>query len=118
MAGSVFDPKRTMEEHSKAVTNLIDFLVRGGMADTRRMPSEVIDEGPKRTLHRYEPADGAEMSGPPVLLVPPLGSPATCMDLRRGCSLAEHFVTQGRPTYLIDYGTISTREDKKLGLEF
>ncbi|HVS28156.1 MAG TPA: alpha/beta hydrolase, partial [Solirubrobacteraceae bacterium] len=116
MAGSIFDPKRTLEERRQAAVNLFDFLVRGGMADTRRMPSEVIDDGPQCTLHRYEPANGGEPSGLPVLLVPPLGAPATCMDLRRGCSLAEHLITQGRPTYLVDYGAIGF-SDKRLGLE-
>jgi polyhydroxyalkanoate synthase len=112
---SVFDPSRSLEQRRQAVANLFDFLVRGGVADTRRTPSEVIDDGPKRTLHRYD-AVGPE-SGPPVLLVPPLGAQATCMDLRRGCSLAEHLVTQGRRTYLVDYGRMGYG-DRDLGIEF
>jgi polyhydroxyalkanoate synthase subunit PhaC len=54
--------------------------------------------------------------GDPVLLVPPLAAPALCFDLRRGCSLAEHFVSQGRATYLVDYGTVSF-SDRGLGIE-
>jgi polyhydroxyalkanoate synthase len=50
-------------------------------------------------------------------MVPPLGAQATCFDLRRGCSMAEHFVEAGRPTYLVDYGSIAFA-DKELGLEF
>jgi poly[(R)-3-hydroxyalkanoate] polymerase subunit PhaC len=116
MAGSFLDPRRPLDARKQAITNLFDFLVRGGVADTSRLPSEVIDEGHTRILHRYEPAEGVEQAGPPILLVPPLGAPATCMDLRRGCSVAEHFVEQGRPTYLVDYGPIS-RSHNKLGLE-
>ena len=81
--------------------------VRGGLADLRRDARGVIDEGPQRTVHRYLPLErrrGAR--APPVLLVPPLAAPAICFDLRRGCSLAEHLLRRGRPTYLVDYGEI------------
>lgn len=87
----------------------------GGLADMRRMPSTVVDEGPKRTVHRYTPT--VTPSGLPVLLVPPLGGAAASMDLRRGCSLAEHMVKSGRHTYLVDYGDIEF-SDRDLGLEF
>src|SRR5690242_8562730 len=113
---SIFDPRRTLEQRRQAVANLYDFLVKGGLADTTRMPSDVIDEGHKSTLHRYHPA-GTQTQGLPVLMVPPLGSQATCFDLRRGCSMTEHFVQAGRPTYLVDYGAMSYA-DKDLGLEF
>ena len=71
-----------------------------GLADLRRMPSTVIDEGPQRTLHRYHPAEAAprrRRRRAPVLLVPPLAAPAVCFDLRRGCSVAEHLVLGGPP---------------------
>jgi polyhydroxyalkanoate synthase len=123
---AIFDRKRTLDQRRQAVSNLFDFLVKGGVADTRRMPSEVIGTGRTRTLHRYTPA--TDISGKrndqgintahdaPVLLIPPLGSQAACFDLRRGCSLAEHLITAGRPTYLVDYGDIGL-SDKDLGLE-
>lgn len=107
---------RTPEQRRQAVSNLFDFLVRGGMADTTRMPSDVIDDRHKSTLHRYHPVDGP-LSGDPVLLVPPLGSQAACFDLRRGCSLAEHLLQQGHPTYLVDYGEMGL-SDRDLGVEF
>jgi len=123
---SIFDRDRTLEQRQQAVSNLFDFLVKGGIADTSRMPSEVIDTGRTRTLHRYTPATDISGTGSdqgintahdaPVLLVPPLGSQAACFDLRRGCSLAEHLVTTGRPTYLVDYGDIGL-SDRDLGLE-
>jgi len=112
---SIFDPRRTLEQRRQAVANMYDFLVKGGIADTSRMPSDIIDDGHKATLHRYHAT--TEQQGNPVLMVPPLGSQATCFDLRRGCSMTEHFVDAGRPTYLVDYGEMG-RDDKDLGLEF
>jgi polyhydroxyalkanoate synthase len=93
--------------------NLYDITLGEGLADTRRMPSTVIDDAPQRRVHRYHvrSADGL-----PVLLVPPLAAPATCFDLRRGCSLVEHLVARGHATYLVDYGTVRF-SDRSLGLE-
>jgi polyhydroxyalkanoate synthase len=112
---SIFDRNRTLEQRRQAVSNLFDFLGKGGIADTTRMPSDVIDSSYKATLHRYHPTNGTA-NGDPILFVPPLGSQAVCFDLRRGCSLAEHFLNDGRPTYLVDYGEI-TLKDKEVGIE-
>jgi polyhydroxyalkanoate synthase subunit PhaC len=98
-----------------AAGNLLGATVRGGLADLRRMPSTPIDRGPQRTVSRYE-AEGPRRGLAPVLLVPPLAAPATCFDLRRGCSLAEHLVQGGRRTYLLDYGPIEFA-DRGLGIE-
>jgi poly[(R)-3-hydroxyalkanoate] polymerase subunit PhaC len=97
-----------------AASNLYTTTVGGGLADLRRMPSTVIDSGPQRTLARY--VSSRRRRGAPVLLVPPLAAPAICFDLRRGCSLAEHLVTTGRRTYLLEYGNIEYG-DRDLGLE-
>jgi polyhydroxyalkanoate synthase subunit PhaC len=101
-----------------AAANLLDATVRGGIADTRRMPSALIDEGPQRRVHRYLPLGrgGRRAAAPPVLLVPPLAAPAICFDLRRGCSVAEHLLQRGRETYLVDYGRVRF-SDRSLGLE-
>ena len=107
---------RTPEQRRQAVANLYDFVVKGGIADTTRMPSEVIAQGHKSTLHRYLPVE-APLRGDPVLLIPPLGSQSTCFDLRRGCSLTEHLLTRGRRTYLVDYGEMGL-SDRDLGIEF
>ena len=109
------ETKRTLEQRRQAVSNLFDFLVKGGMADTSRLPSEVMDTSYKSTLHRYDPVTETPY-GDPILFVPPLGSQAACFDLRRDCSLAEHFVNAGRPTYLVDYGEI-TLSDREVGIE-
>ncbi|MCW3039159.1 MAG: hydrolase [Solirubrobacterales bacterium] len=116
MGQSIFDPRRTLAQRRSALTNLMDFLVTGGIADRTRMPAQLIHTGPQCAVYRYDAAPGVASLGSPVLLVPPLGSPAMCFDLRRGCSVAEHFVNAGRPTYLVDYGPIAF-SDRHLGLE-
>jgi polyhydroxyalkanoate synthase subunit PhaC len=99
-----------------AAANAWDMSPLGpGLADRTRTPSSVIDIGPQRNVHRYRlPRSPSAHS--PVLLVPPLAAPARCFDLRRGCSVAEHLITLGYPTYLVDYGPIGFA-DRQLGLE-
>jgi polyhydroxyalkanoate synthase len=99
-----------------AAANVWDMTPLGaGIADTTPTPSAVIDIGPQRTVHRFrQPRTPTAHS--PVLLVPPLAAPASCFDLRRGCSLAEHLIALGYPTYMVDYGPISF-QDRQLGLE-
>jgi polyhydroxyalkanoate synthase len=100
---------------SAATTNALDMFVRGGVADLRPMPRVLIDKGPNRSVYRFAPGDRS-LSGEPVLLVPPLAVPSFCFDLRRGCSLAEHLLDQGRRLYLVDYGNVRF-SDRGLGLE-
>jgi polyhydroxyalkanoate synthase len=92
-------------------------LLGGGFADLRRMPSEVIFDEPKCTVHRYEPTVDPVDGALPVLLIPPMAATPVCFDLRRGCSMVEFLLDTGRPTYLVDYGDISTLRDQDLGLE-
>jgi polyhydroxyalkanoate synthase len=80
------------------------------------MPRTLIDEGELREVYHYRPAATAREHGDPVLLVTPLAAPALCFDLRRGCSLVEHFVEAGRPTYLVEYGEVSFK-NRALGIE-
>jgi polyhydroxyalkanoate synthase len=91
---------------SDAVSNVGRKLLYGRIADLRPMPTQVIDGGPGWSVRRYRPPRAVIPTGPPVLLIPPPASPATCYDLRRGCSLAEHLVGIGRPAYLLDHGMI------------
>ncbi|MBN9101762.1 MULTISPECIES: alpha/beta hydrolase [unclassified Pseudonocardia] len=98
-----------------AAVNLAGKL-RGGVADLRRMPRDVVAEN-GAVLHRYRPDVGApDVGGAPVLLVPPLGAPDFAYDLRRGCSLVEHLLAEGRTVYLVDYGAIRFAE-RGLGME-
>jgi poly[(R)-3-hydroxyalkanoate] polymerase subunit PhaC len=98
-----------------AGANLFDVSLGGGVLDETSIPRSVIDSGPQRTVYRYRRGGGAR-GGAPVLLIPPLAAPASCFDLRRGASLAEHLLALGYPTYLVDYGAISF-SDRALGLE-
>ncbi|MDT8911608.1 alpha/beta fold hydrolase [Amycolatopsis sp. PS_44_ISF1] len=98
-----------------AASNVVGKVLRGGVADLRPMPRVLIDQGPHRSVYRMTHG-GSEVSGPPVLLVPPLAAPALCFDLRRGCSLIEHLVQDGRRTYLVDYGNVAFA-DRRLGIE-
>jgi polyhydroxyalkanoate synthase len=99
-----------------SAANLWDMSPLGdGLADRTPTPSSIIDIGPQRNVHRYR-LPRAPTAHSPVLLVPPLAAPARCFDLRRGCSLAEHLISLGYPTYLVDYGAIGFG-DRQLGLE-
>ena len=99
-----------------AAGNLAHRLVYGGLADLTPMPRTLIDEGTLREVYHYRPAARVRDDGDPVLLVTPLAAPALCYDLRRGCSLVEHLVEGGRPTYLVEYGAVSFK-DRSLGME-
>lgn len=104
------------DQVASAAGNVAHLLLYGGLADLRPMPRTLIDDGMLREVYHYRPVAGVRQQGDPVLLVTPLAAPAICFDLRRGCSLVEHFVTGGRPTYLVEYGNVSFR-DRNLGLE-
>ena len=99
-----------------AASNVAHKVLYGGIADLRPMPRTLIDDGELREVYHYRPAATTKQVGDPVLLVTPLAAPSTCYDLRRGCSLVQHFVTGGRPTYLVEYGQVSFR-NRNLGLE-
>ena len=99
-----------------AAGNLNDKLRRRRIADLRRTPRTLVKVTSHASLYRYDPVPGIEQHGEPVLFVPPLAAPALAFDLRRGNSVVEYFVGQGRPVYLIDYGPVSF-EHKDLGIE-
>ena len=99
-----------------AAGNVAHKVLYGGLADLRPMPRTLIDEGELREVYHDRPSAQAPEQGDPVLLVTPLAAPALCFDLRRGCSLVEHLVGAGRPTYLVEYGEVSFR-NRALGME-
>jgi polyhydroxyalkanoate synthase subunit PhaC len=104
------------DQVASAASNVAHRLIYGGLADLRPMPRTLIDDGPLREVYHYRPQKKTRETGDPVLLVTPLAAPALCFDLRRGCSLVEHFVQKGRPTYLVEYGEISFK-NRRLGME-
>ena len=104
------------DQVASAASNVAHKLIYGGLADLRPMPRTLIDDGPLREVYHYRPQKKTRETGDPVLLVTPLAAPAICFDLRRGCSLVEHFVQKGRPTYLVEYGEISFK-NRRLGME-
>lgn len=106
----------SVETIAAAIGNVYERLSNGHLADLTPLPSEVLLDSPQTKVSRYDAFTGIANDGAPILLVPPLAAPATCFDLRRGCSLAEHFVSRGHPTYLLDYGPIAF-SDRRLGLE-
>ncbi len=99
-----------------AAANVAHKMLYGGLADLRPMPRTLIDEGVLREVYHYRPSRTVREDGDPVLLVTPLAAPAICFDLRRGCSLVEHLVSEGRPTYLVEYGEVSFA-NRTLGME-
>lgn len=99
-----------------ARTNLSDKIQRRPIADLRSMPRDIVERRASFTLYRYSAAHGVATQGRPVLLVPPLAAPAIAFDLRRGCSVVEYFVRQGRPVYLVDYGPVNFAH-RGLGIE-
>src|SRR6478736_2785216 len=104
------------DQVASAASNVAHKVLYGGLADLRPMPRTLIDDGPLREVYHYRPQKKTRETGDPVLLVTPLAAPALCFDLRRGCSLVEHFVQKGRPTYLVEYGEISFK-NRRLGME-
>src|SRR5689334_15777019 len=104
------------DQVASAASNVAHKVFYGGLADLRPMPRTLIDDGPLREVYHYRPQKQVKATGDLVLLVTPLAAPAICFDLRRDCSLVEHFVKAGRPTYLVEYGEISSR-DRNLGME-
>jgi polyhydroxyalkanoate synthase len=108
-------PLPTPDRVAHAAANTFDMVFKGGVADLRRTPARIIDEAPQRTVFQYL-APEPRTRHLPVLLIPPLAAPTICFDLRRGCSLAEHLLGLGHPTYMVDYGSIAF-SDRDLGLE-
>nr|WP_285611994.1 alpha/beta fold hydrolase [Actinokineospora globicatena] len=106
----------TVDAVRAAAGNVARRVLFGGLADHRPVPRTLLDHGRTRSVFAYHRPAHVRRDGDPVLLVPPLAVPDSCFDLRRGCSVVEHLVTAGRPTYGVEYGEIGFA-DRDLGLE-
>ncbi|MEH3032451.1 MAG: alpha/beta hydrolase [Aeromicrobium erythreum] len=107
---------RIPRDLAAASSNARDKLRRRPIADLRPTPRTRVERTEHATLYRYDPYPGVAERGLPILLVPPLAAPALAFDLRRGCSVVEYFVQQGRPVYLVDYGPVQFRH-REQGIE-
>jgi polyhydroxyalkanoate synthase len=106
----------SVDDVVNAGANAWDMYLGNGIAKMHPTDKAIVDEGPQRTVYRYLRRGWQPSHATPILLVPPLAAPAWCFDLRRGCSVAEHLLAHGYPTYVVDYGAISF-SDRALGLE-
>ncbi|PVZ10175.1 alpha/beta fold hydrolase [Actinomycetospora cinnamomea] len=104
----------------RALGNVRDRVLEGPLADLRRMPRAAFDTGPgdpaaaglgrahglarsgSVSTYRYAVHPTARLRGSPVLLVSPLGACGVAFDLRRGNSLVEHLVGEGRSVHQVD----------------
>jgi polyhydroxyalkanoate synthase len=109
-------PRISLDGVINAGANAWDLYLGDGVARMHPTDKAIVDEGPQRTVYRYLRRGWQPSHATPILLVPPLAAPAWCFDLRQGCSLAEHLLARGYPTYVVDYGPISF-SDRALGLE-
>ena len=99
-----------------AAANLYDATVTGHLADTRPQARRIITEARHRTVYRYLETVEADPDRLPVLLVPTLGAPPSCFDLRHGNSMVEHLLGSGVRTYMVDFGR-QKFSDRDLALE-
>src|SRR4051795_3265338 len=109
-------PRVSVDDIVNAGANAWDLYLGDGVARMHPTEKAIVDEGPQRTVYRYLRSGWQTSHATPILLLPPLAAPAWCFDLRHGCSLAEHLLARGYPTYVVDYGPISF-SDRALGLE-
>ncbi|MFT4034529.1 MAG: alpha/beta fold hydrolase [Patulibacter sp.] len=99
-----------------AAANVWDAALHGGLADTRPQARRILTEARHRTLYRYLATADPDPGRLPVLLVPTLGAPPACFDLRHGNSLVEHLLGCGTRTYMVDFGR-QRFSDRDLAIE-
>lgn len=102
-----------LESVAHVAGNAWSHYLRGGVEPHVPTPSRVVHDEPHAVLRRY---DALDVSGDPILLVPPLAVHITCFDLRENQSLASHLVASGRPVYVVDFGEIGFG-DRRMGFE-
>jgi polyhydroxyalkanoate synthase len=106
-------PRALLDTAAHAAGNAWSHYVGGGVEPHVATPSRVVHDEPHAVLRRYASLD---VTGDPILLVPPLAVHVTCFDLRPNQSLAAFLVATGRPVYVVDFGEI-TFADRRMGFE-
>jgi polyhydroxyalkanoate synthase len=107
------DARAVLSTAAHVAGNAWSHYVRGGVEPHVPTRSRVVHDEPHAVLRRYESWD---VTGDPILLVPPLAVHITCFDLRENQSLAAFLVETGRPVYVVDFGEI-TFSDRRMGFE-
>ncbi len=102
-----------LDTATHAAGNAWSHYLGGGVEPHVRTRSRVVHDEAHAVLRRYEAVD---VTGDPILLVPPLAVHVTCFDLRENQSLAAFLVATGRPVYVVDFGEI-TFADRAMGFE-
>jgi polyhydroxyalkanoate synthase len=106
-------PRALLDTAAHAAGNAWSHYVGDGVEPHVATPSRVVHDEPHAVLRRYASLD---VTGDPILLVPPLAVHVTCFDLRPNQSLAAFLVGTGRPVYVVDFGEI-TFADRRMGFE-
>lgn len=105
-----------LSQLSAAAANVFDSVRQGGLADTRPHPRRILAEARHRTVYQYLSGIEPYAERLPVLLVPTLGAPPQCFDLRHNYSMVGHLIGSGVPTYMVDFGQ-QRFSDRDLALE-
>ncbi len=113
--GVVFNPF-ALGQLSSAAANVYDAVATGHLADTRPQARRILAEARHRTVYRYLETVEPDPDRLPILLVPTLGGPPSCFDLRHGNSMVEHLLGVGVRTYMVDFGR-QKFSDRDLALE-
>jgi polyhydroxyalkanoate synthase len=95
MVASVI-PQLDSEQVVGEVGNVSLHLLGDGFADRVRTPSQILSEIPKGSVHKYVPTAPADPEALPTVMVPPMAASAASLHLRRGCSLVEFVLDEGR----------------------
>lgn len=107
-------PIAALDYLTSAAANVYDVIVRRRAGPTTERPFTVVHRSDRLTVRRYAPQSARTRNT--LLLIPPLGAPVSCYDLRPGASVVEHMTWSGVETFVADYGPIGFAE-RGLGLE-
>lgn len=107
-------PLRAVDYVTSAAANVYDVMLRRHSGTPTPKSFSVILRNERLTVRRYSPHVPRPLGT--IVLIPPLGAPVSCYDLRPGASLLDHLTWSGYTTYVADYGPI-TFADRGLGLE-